>query len=124
MKQGRLTDSEWEIMKSHSSIGKRIASSSPELYDIAELILLHHERWDGTGYPLGLKGDAIPVECRILSIVDAFDAMTNDRPYRAAMSEDKAIAELVAWSGTQFDAHLVSLFVDIAGQDILSHDLG
>jgi diguanylate cyclase (GGDEF)-like protein len=114
MKEGKLNDSEWEIMKSHSSIGKRIAEVSSELRDIAELILYHHERWDGAGYPLGLREDDIPVECRILSIVDTFDAMTNDRPYRKALPHETAIKEILRCSGTQFDRQLVELFASIA----------
>lgn len=112
-KPSRLNNSEWEIMKSHSSVGKRIAEVSPELKDIAQLILLHHEQWDGSGYPLGLTAQNIPVECRILSIVDAFDAMTNDRPYRKAVSIPEAIEELKNCSGTQFDKQLVRTFMDI-----------
>lgn len=113
MKKGQLSDAEWEIMKTHSSIGKRIAEASPELKDIAELILYHHERWDGTGYPLGLREADIPIECRILSIVDTFDAMTNDRPYRQALPQSAAIEEILRCSGAQFDASLVDIFVSI-----------
>lgn len=113
MKPGRLTENEWEIMKSHSIIGKRIAETSPELREISQLILLHHERWDATGYPLGMRGEDIPVECRILSIIDTFDAMTNDRPYRNALSLKEAGAEIARCAGTQFDEHLVHIFFTI-----------
>ncbi len=112
-KPGKLNESEWEIMKSHSSIGKRIAEVSQELKNIASLILLHHEQWDGSGYPLGLTAHNIPIECRILSIVDAFDAMTNDRPYRQALSMSEAINEIENCSGTQFDEQLVRTFMGI-----------
>ena len=111
-KQDPLTDEEWKIMKQHSEKGYRIARASTDLSEIADLILRHHERWDGQGYPLGLKGEEIPIECRILAIVDAFDAMTNDRPYRKAMSPEQAAKELRKFSGTQFDPGLVEIFLD------------
>jgi HD-GYP domain-containing protein (c-di-GMP phosphodiesterase class II) len=112
-KKGKLTEEEWEIMRQHPEKGYRIASSSPDLFGIADLILKHHEKWDGTGYPLGLKGNDIPVECRILAIVDAFDAMTNDRPYSKAKTRKEAIDELLRCSGTQFDPELISIFLKV-----------
>lgn len=112
-KPAKLTKSEFEIMKTHTQIGERIAKESGELREIAGLILKHHERYDGYGYPLQLKGEDIPVECRILSIVDAYDAMTNDRPYRKALSQDVAYIEISNCSGSQFDPHLVEIFFRI-----------
>lgn len=109
-KPGSLTPDEWVIMQTHTAIGQRIASASPELTAISDLIYKHHEKWDGTGYPLGLKGEEIPLECRILSLVDSYDAMTNDRPYRKALSFETAMAEIKRCSGTQFDPDLVSVF--------------
>lgn len=105
-----LTEAEKVIMHQHSEKGYRLASLSPDLVGIADLILKHHERWDGTGYPLGLKGEEIPVECRILSIADAFYAITNDRPYSKAKTVEEAFAELRSCSGTQFDPELVEMF--------------
>jgi len=112
-KPGPLNDEEWEIMRQHPEKGYRIASASPALEGVAGLILRHHERWDGKGYPLGLKGEEIPIECRILSIVDAYDAMTNDRPYRKAKSIAEACEELIRCSGHQFDPRLVEGFLSI-----------
>jgi len=114
-KEGPLTPDEWKIMETHTTIGKRIASVSPELNSISELILMHHEKYDGTGYPLEIQGEVIPLECRILSLVDAFDAMTNDRPYRKALSFQQAIDEIRRCSGSQFDPELVELFVAYLG---------
>jgi len=112
-KESGLTEDEWVIMKRHPEIGCRIAQSSPDLSAVAEMILKHHEKWDGSGYPLGLKGEQIPIECRILAIVDAYDAMTNDRPYRKAKSSAEAIAELKRYSGKQFDPQLVEIFLSL-----------
>ncbi len=112
-KPSRLTEEEWKIMKTHSNIGKRIAEASTELEEIANLILLHHERWDGKGYPLGIEGMDIPIECRILSIVDAYDAMTNDRPYRKALPHSVAEQQLDEGSGSQFDSELVRVFKEV-----------
>jgi diguanylate cyclase (GGDEF)-like protein/PAS domain S-box-containing protein len=110
-KPGPLTAEEVTVMRSHCEIGHRIAVSTPELEPIADWILKHHEWWNGRGYPLGLKGEDIPLECRILSIVDAYDAMTNDRPYRKAVSPQAALSEITACAGTQFDPGLVKKFV-------------
>lgn len=112
-KPGPLTDEEWEVMRGHPEKGFRIASASPDLSGIAELILKHHERWDGKGYPLGIEGSDIPVECRILSIVDAFDAMTTQRPYNRIKTSQEAIKEINDHSGTQFDPRLASIFLTV-----------
>lgn len=99
-KNGPLDKDEWEIMRSHCEIGYRIAIESRELSSIAEYILYHHEHWDGEGYPMRLKGQQIPMICRILAIIDAHDAMINDRPYRKAMTAKDAIQELLSGKGT------------------------
>lgn len=111
-KPGKLSDKEWSVMKNHPEIGYRIAMSSPELESVAEYILSHHERWDGNGYPKGLKGDNIPLLSRILAVADAYDAMTEDRVYRRALSEEAAIEEIRKNSGTQFDPNVVRIFLD------------
>jgi diguanylate cyclase (GGDEF)-like protein/PAS domain S-box-containing protein len=110
-KPGRLLPEEWEAMQGHLEIGYRIVESTPELAHIGEALLAHHEWWDGTGYPKRLNGAQIPLISRILAIVDAYDVMTHDRPYRAAVSRDEAINELRQCAGTQFDPQLVDLFV-------------
>ncbi|KAF0196981.1 MAG: PAS/PAC sensor-containing diguanylate cyclase [Bacillota bacterium] len=112
-KPGPLTAEERVEMERHSEIGYRIASATPELSPIADLIFKHQEWWNGKGYPLGFKGTDIPIECRIVAIVDAYDAMTSDRPYRKAMSKDLALAELRRCAGTQFDPALVAAFLQI-----------
>jgi len=111
LKNTPLTDSEWAEIKKHPEVGYRIAQTVPELRKIAEYILCHHERWDGNGYPQGLKGEEIPLLARILAIVDAYDAMTQDRSYRQAMSERDAITELQRHAGSQFDPALVAVFI-------------
>ncbi|HHV02577.1 MAG TPA: HD-GYP domain-containing protein, partial [Bacteroidales bacterium] len=110
-KPGPLRPEEWKIMKRHCKSGYRIVISSPDLIDVAEGILSHHERWDGSGYPRGLAGEEIPLLARIISLVDAYDAMTSDRPYRAAMTHAEALAEIKACSGTQFDPLLAQEFL-------------
>lgn len=110
-KPGPLTPSEQIIMQKHCEIGYRIAMSAQDLIPIAEWILHHHEWWNGQGYPLGLQEKDIPLECRILAIADAYDAMTNDRPYRKAVSQSAALAEIEKYAGTQFDPTLVKKFI-------------
>ncbi len=112
-KPGKLNAEEWEEVKRHAEIGYRIIQSSLKLAPIAKGILHHHENWDGGGYPTGLKKDKIPLTSRIISIVDAYDAMTNDRPYRKAINKEDALIELKKNSGVQFDPHLVEKFIDI-----------
>jgi diguanylate cyclase (GGDEF)-like protein len=112
-KPGKLTDEEYKVMKTHAVIGERIANASGELKEISYLIMKHHERYDGKGYPTGLKGDEIPIECQVLSVVDAYDAMTNDRPYRKALSKEVAIEEIVNHRGSQFSPQVVDAFLQV-----------
>jgi diguanylate cyclase (GGDEF)-like protein/PAS domain S-box-containing protein len=107
---GPLTLEERVEMQRHAEIGYRIALTASDLVPIADWILKHHEWWNGKGYPLGLKGEDIPLECRILGIVDAYDAMTSDRPHRGALTHEEALDELRRWAGVQFDPGLVEVF--------------
>ncbi len=113
LKPGPLTEEEFQEMQRHCEIGQRIALATTDLAPIAEYILKHHEWWNGQGYPLGIKGQDIPIECRILAIADAFDAMTSDRPYRKALPHRQAVQELQRCAGTQFDPYLVQCFLEI-----------
>lgn len=116
LKPGKLDADEWEIMKTHTDKGYRIAMASPELKGISRLILHHHERWDGMGYPGRLGGEDIPLLSRIITVLDSFDVMTHDRPYHKAISPEAAKEELLRCSGTQFDPSIVSAFLKIADE--------
>lgn len=117
MKPGKLTDEEWEIMKRHTEIGYRIAKATLELSHVSDEILSHHERFDGTGYPQGLKGNEIPILSRIINVVDSFDVMTHKRVYKDAADIDYAIKELKRCSGTQFDPVIVDEFVNLLDEN-------
>ena len=112
-KQGPLTSREWTEMKRHCEIGYRIALSAPEIITIADWILKHHEWWNGQGYPLGIEGEEIPVECRLLAIAETYEVLTSARPYRKTLSHAKAVAELRRHAGTQFDPKLLEKFVQM-----------
>jgi HD-GYP domain-containing protein (c-di-GMP phosphodiesterase class II) len=111
-KAGPLSQEEWEIIKKHPEIGYRIAQTSLQLSSVAEDILHHHERWDGTGYPKGLKGEEIPRLAQIIAIVDSYDVMTHERSYKKAMSREEALEEVRRCAGTQFNPRLAARFVD------------
>lgn len=121
-KQGKLTAEERSIIEQHTVKGYRIAKSSPELSEVAEGILCHHEKWDGTGYPNGLAGEDIPLIARVISAVDSHDVMVNDRPYHKAMPERDAIAELRRCSGTQFDPKIVDIFTRMLEREDLPRE--
>jgi PAS domain S-box-containing protein/diguanylate cyclase (GGDEF)-like protein/putative nucleotidyltransferase with HDIG domain len=110
-KSGKLTTDEWNDVRSHSEVGYRILSSANEFSEIAEYILSHHERWDGTGYPQGLKGEEIHVYARIIAVADSFDAMTSERTYRTAMTIREAIEEIRKNALTQFDPRIAEVFI-------------
>jgi len=115
LKPGALTDQEFELMKGHTEIGARILSGSNfRVLQLAEHIAMwHHEAWDGSGYPHGLKGDKIPLAARIVSIVDVFDALTHDRPYKSAWPAEKAMGVIMEGAGSKFDERLVELYVQM-----------
>ncbi len=112
LKVGPLTEEEWKSLRSHPDIGADIVEELKFLKEAVEVIRCHHERPDGTGYPRGIKGDDIPLAARILNVVDAFDAMTSDRPYRKALSIEKVIRELETYKGKQFDERVTDILLD------------
>jgi diguanylate cyclase (GGDEF)-like protein/putative nucleotidyltransferase with HDIG domain len=112
-KKGKLTKEDWEAIKSHPKLGATIVGNVPNLVPCVSSILHHHERWDGAGYPDGLKGEQIPIEARILAIADSFEAMTAARPYRPALCGEKVLKELRRGAGTQFDPKLAEIFIGI-----------
>jgi len=117
LKPGKLDEREWEIIKTHPEKGYRIALSTKELAPVADYILCHHERWDGKGYPNGLKEEKIPLLSRIISVVDSYDVMTHRRPYKKAMNKNDAIDELKKCSGNQFDPEIIEIFLDILSKN-------
>ena len=113
LKEGPLTEEEWKSLKSHPNIGADIVEQLKFLKEAADVIRCHHERPDGTGYPNGLKADQVPLAAHILNVVDAFDAMASDRPYRKALSIDRVIEELETYKGTQFDSRVTNILLDL-----------
>ena len=111
LKHGSLTESEWQIMRAHPAIGHHILASAPFMAEAAEIVLNHEERFDGTGYPRGLAGSAIPLWARLFAVIDTLDAITSDRPYRKALAFDAARAEILRASGSQLDPLAVEVFV-------------
>ncbi len=112
-KPGSLSDEEWKEIQRHPEIGYRILSSVNEFSEMATCILEHHERWDGRGYPKGLKGEEISIQGRIVAVADSFDAMTSDRTYRKGLAQEEAIAEINRCSGTHFDPQIAKMLVDV-----------
>lgn len=112
LKRGPLDEDEFAVMKSHAALGENVLSKITHLADVAPVVGQHHERFDGSGYPRGLRADRILLEARILAVVDAFDAMTSSRPYRPALSTDVAIQELRSGVGGQFDPDVTTIFLE------------
>jgi len=124
-KTGPLNDLEWIVMRSHPHVGAKIVEPIPFMGEAVEIVRSHHERYDGSGYPLGLRGEEIPLGARIFAIADAFDAMTSDRPYRRALPTEEAVAQIQAGSGTQFDPTCVEAFIELVAEDdgfLLAHN--
>ncbi|MBE3586604.1 MAG: HD-GYP domain-containing protein [Thermoanaerobacter sp.] len=119
-KPDKLTGEEWEEIKKHPVYSFEVLSYIPQLKDISLLMLYHHERYDGRGYPRGLKGEDIPLGARILAVADSYDAMTSHRVYRPAMSTRKALEEIYRCAGTQFDPRVVEVFfnLDVSGSKL------
>jgi response regulator RpfG family c-di-GMP phosphodiesterase len=127
LKPGPLTSEEWRVMRTHPELGKRLVERVPFLRGALPIVYHHHERWDGTGYPLGLRGEEIPRGARIFAVADAFDAMTFDRPYSKAISFAAAKKELRRCAGTQFDTAVVEAFLSIPEEileDVRRRSLG
>lgn len=122
-KPDRLTEEEFNLIRKHSEVGYRILSAANEFSEIADYILAHHERWDGMGYPKGLKGNDIPIYSRIISVADSFDAMTSDRAYRKGMSVLEARVEIKKHSNTQFDPNVTKVFLEIIDDEIIPRNL-
>jgi diguanylate cyclase (GGDEF)-like protein/putative nucleotidyltransferase with HDIG domain len=116
-KTGKLSEEEYSEMRRHPEIGYRILRSVNDMIDMSDYVLYHHERWDGTGYPKGLMGEAIPIQARMISIADAFDAITSDRSYRPKKTDEEAIEELMRCSGSQFDPNLIEPFINMVLSD-------
>jgi HD-GYP domain-containing protein (c-di-GMP phosphodiesterase class II) len=110
-KPGPLTRRELREVRAHPEIGARMIAPDPELRPALPIVLYHHERWDGEGYPSRRSGTEVPVEARILAVVDSYDAMTSDRPYRAALSPELAVDEIARCAGTQFDPDVAAAFL-------------
>jgi cyclic di-GMP phosphodiesterase len=112
-KAGPLSVDEWTVMRNHPIIGAQIIAPIAFLADAVELIRHHHERFDGTGYPDGMSGEEIPLGARIFAVADSFDAMTSDRPYRGSIGIERALGELRAGAGSQFDPEVVRVFIEM-----------
>jgi len=111
-KSGPLTDREWADIMRHPEVGYWILCSSHDIPDIAEYVLHHHERYDGSGYPKKLQGEEIPLLSRIIAVADSYDAMTNDRSYKETLDQERALRELIINKGKQFDPDIVDIFID------------
>jgi len=116
-KSGKLTDEEYDEIKKHPEIGFNLLKKIKFLAPVANIVLHHQERYDGKGYPEGLQGNSIPVGSRIIAVIDTFDAMTTDRPYRKAMPKEKALQEIKKCSGTQFDPNIVDIFFNVVSEE-------
>ena len=117
-KEGSLSPEEWELMKQHPETGYKIARATEEFAHVAEDILAHHERWDGTGYPNGLKEEEIPLLAKITAVADAYEVMANGRPYKEPLTKEEIVKEFKRCAGTQFDPGLVEIFISVLEAEI------
>lgn len=117
LKPGKLTEEEWEIMRTHSEAGYRLIMGISFLKDAASIVYSHHEHFDGSGYPRGISGDEIPIGARLFAIIDVYDALTSDRPYRAAMAHSEAIALMLKENGSHFDPVILKTFLAMDGRE-------
>jgi HD-GYP domain-containing protein (c-di-GMP phosphodiesterase class II) len=122
-KPSRLTRQEFEVVKGHTAYGAKILSQFSMLKNVVPSVYYHHERWDGRGYPDGIRGNAIPLGARVVAIVDAFDAMTSDRNYQQRRTASEALEELRRCAGTQFDAQLANFFCNSLERTLLGPTL-
>ena len=118
LKPDKLTDEEWVIMRKHPTFAFEMLSPIHYLNQAINIPYCHHEKWDGTGYPRGLSGERIPLEARIFAVVDVWDALTSDRPYRKAWSREKTIEHIRSLSGTHFDPQVVDKFLEFKNNEI------
>lgn len=118
LKPDRLTDDEWQEMRKHPEAGYRIVQRISFLKEAAEIVYAHHERYDGTGYPRGLKGDAIPLGARLFMVADMYDALTSQRPYRSPITHEQSVVEIMNQNGTHFDPAVVAAFLAIAPEEL------
>lgn len=119
-KAGPLTDDEWVEMRRHPEHGAEMLREKGFLKDAARIVLAHHENYDGSGYPSGIRGEEIPIEARVVAVVDAYDAITSERPYQQALAKQSAVLELRLNAGTQFDPRVVRAFLTVIGEDDLA----
>jgi putative two-component system response regulator len=126
LKPNKLTEQEYELVKTHAMLGAHLLSesSSPVLQLAAVIAASHHERWDGTGYPAGLAGEAIPLPGRVVAVADVFDALIHDRPYKSLWPAEQAIAEIRRGAASQFDQLVVAAFLDMQGDEAFAADGG
>lgn len=118
LKDGDLTRGEYEQMKMHCRLGGEILGNVSDLSDIAPIVICHHEKWDGSGYPYGLSGNEIPIPARIIAVADSYDAMASNRRYRRSLSKDEALQELSNRAGTQFDPDIVKAFISVLSRPL------
>ena len=117
LKRGRFTDEEWQLMRQHTALGVELIANIPYLQPVATILSSHHENWDGTGYPLGLKEESIPLAARMFTVVDQWDALNSNRPYRKAWPRDQVIAYMQANSGKIFDPRILKAFLELVQED-------